>query len=179
MNKHFHFRILAAFAVLMLSAAADLAQQSSGGDYSIEQSVIASGGGTSSDAGNNFSLSGTVGQSIAGAPLSGGDFSMRSGFWQPAPLAPTAAPTRIRGRVLDMSNNPIKNVYVSLSGGSLTAPRVVRTNNFGNFTFDNVESGQFYIISVSHGKYGFSQNTQAFSLMDELTNVVFRADWAY
>lgn len=47
--------------------------------YSISWHKIAGGGGTSS--GGSFQVSGTVGQSDAGSPMSGGSYSVTGGFW--------------------------------------------------------------------------------------------------
>ena len=71
---------LLSFCVLGFICFANNAQPQSGGDFTITQSIIAGGGGQNS-AGGNFSLDGTIGQSIAGDVLSGNSFSVTSGFW--------------------------------------------------------------------------------------------------
>src|SRR5215204_3434986 len=63
--------------ILLLSIMAAHAQ--SGGDFAIRQSVIASGGGGSS--GGSFAVTSTVGEAFAGNVLTGGSFSIASGFW--------------------------------------------------------------------------------------------------
>jgi hypothetical protein len=45
----------------------------------IDPFVIAGGGGSSS--GSTFALTGTIGQAAAGSVMSGGTFSISSGFW--------------------------------------------------------------------------------------------------
>ena len=50
-----------------------------GGDYSIEKSVIASGGGTSQ--GSTITVSGTVGQVTASQQITGASYSLTGGFW--------------------------------------------------------------------------------------------------
>jgi len=52
-----------------------------GGDYTITQSVIATGGGTSS--GGNFTVESTNGQPLAGGLISNPPFNLFSGFWTP------------------------------------------------------------------------------------------------
>ncbi len=47
--------------------------------YSIDWFKIAGGGGTST--GGVYSVTGTIGQSDAGGPLTGGQFSLVGGFW--------------------------------------------------------------------------------------------------
>ena len=61
------------------------------GQYSIDRSTIAGGGGTSTN--GPYSLSGTIGQPDAGR-MSGGNFSLTGGFWAWPTLVQTpGAPT--------------------------------------------------------------------------------------
>ena len=79
------------------------AQAASGGGYTLDKSVIASGGGTSGDqTGALYTVNGTIGQPAAGA-ISGGTYTLNSGFQTAAPAAPTAAGASISGRVLTAS----------------------------------------------------------------------------
>lgn len=55
------------------------AQVASNPPYTLEKTVIASGGQHST--GGQFSLEGTIGQPIAGNVISGGQFAVTSGFW--------------------------------------------------------------------------------------------------
>lgn len=57
------------------------AQVATGGSYSLDQSVIASGGGQNST-GGTFSLDGTIGQPLAGVSSAAAPFSVDGGFWQ-------------------------------------------------------------------------------------------------
>jgi len=52
-----------------------------GTGFTVTGSTFASGGGISS--GGPFSVQGTTGQSNSGTDLSGGGFSVSSGFWEP------------------------------------------------------------------------------------------------
>lgn len=56
------------------------AQVASGGNFTLEQSVIAGGGGQNST-GGQFTLDGTIGQAAAGGELSNSMVSVTSGFW--------------------------------------------------------------------------------------------------
>lgn len=47
--------------------------------YSIDGFTIDGGGGTST--GGVYSVSGTIGQPDAGAPMTGGQYSLTGGFW--------------------------------------------------------------------------------------------------
>jgi len=74
-----HKLSIALFCLLFSSAAT--AQTSSGGPYKINASVI-SGGGATSSAGGNKSITGTVGQSAAGSKQTNGSIVHIAGFWQ-------------------------------------------------------------------------------------------------
>ena len=54
----------------------------SGQVFSIEWHRVTGGGGQS--IGGNFFVSGTIGQAEAGAPMTGGVFSLTGGFWAPS-----------------------------------------------------------------------------------------------
>jgi hypothetical protein len=63
---------------VLLALSLFLASGLRGQEFSLEGSVVASGGGQSS--GGDFALDGTIGQADAG-DLSGGDFELSGGFW--------------------------------------------------------------------------------------------------
>lgn len=171
-NRFFLLTLIFAVALFSLAARAQIA---SGGVYTLEQAVIASGGNASG--GGNYLLEGTSGQSAAGVLMTGTNYDQIGGFWTAPPLAPTSANVTVGGRVLAGKAAPVRGAIVTLTGGTLTAPLIAVTNNFGNFTFTDVEIGHFYIVSVQHKKYGFAQNTRAFTLFEDKTDIVFQADW--
>lgn len=53
--------------------------------FSISRWVIGNGGGTSSS--SSYTLNATVGQTAAGPPLTGGSFTLTSGYWGGASAA--------------------------------------------------------------------------------------------
>src|SRR5882724_7260056 len=67
-----------------------LAHQTKGQTYSIDWDIIG-GGGTVT--GGVYSVSSTVGQSVAGGALAGGSYSLSSGFWSLYVVATPGAPT--------------------------------------------------------------------------------------
>lgn len=150
------------------------AQIATGGNYSLDQAVVGNGGGGS--AGGNYTAQGTTGQSAAGTNMSGGNYSALNGFWSNS-LAPTAASAKIEGRVIGSEGIGLRNISVILTGGTLTSPRIVKTNSFGNFAFEDVEVGQFYVVSVSNKKYGFGQESQTISLTENVSNIIFQSTW--
>jgi len=102
----------------MLLAAVSVQAQS----YSIDWYKIAGGGGTST--GGVYSVSGTIGQADASAPLTGGNFSVTGGFWSlvnvvQTPGAPTLNITR--------SGNTVTVYWQDVSGWSLVQSSSVAT----------------------------------------------------
>lgn len=72
-------------------AGAPLALQGAG--FTIDPYVVAGGGGSST--GGGFTLDGTIGQPAAGGDLTGGTFSLNSGFWPST--SSTSGTTKKRG----------------------------------------------------------------------------------
>lgn len=156
---------------LTVSAAAQISQN---GNYKLDQAVIASGGGTSGSA--TFSVQGTSGQAVAGTASSNGvNYAVRSGFWSPNAFAPTSAGALISGRVITADGRGITNAVLTLSGGALFTPRTIQTSGFGYFTFEDVEIGQSYVLTIKSKRFMFSQNSQFIALMDNVTGIVFQA----
>jgi hypothetical protein len=81
--KNTTFSISLLLSGLLLFVASDSSAQS----YSIDWFKISGGGDTG--AGGNYQISGTIGQSEAGATLSGGRFAMTGGFWSPISVVQT------------------------------------------------------------------------------------------
>jgi ABC-type phosphate transport system permease subunit len=88
MKNQIRFCLTLLFVFVLLTSIA--AAQSSGGSFAITQSVVSNGGGTSSDAGNTFSLVGTIGQSVVGTSVNA-PLSVSAGFWTSQTMTPTAA----------------------------------------------------------------------------------------
>ena len=154
--------------LLVITVSAAVAQ--TGGPYSITQSLIA-GGGVGPSLGATYSLTGTLGQSIAGGNSTGAPYSVRSGFWT-GTLAPTAATVGISGRVLDAAGDPLRNALITLTDGS-GAVIVTRSNAFGYFSFDEVVSGQTYLVNLTARGRQFVP--QVITVRDSLTGLEFRS----
>jgi len=93
------------------------AQIATGGNYTLDQSVIASGGGNSSS--GNFKIEGTAGQSAAGTRQINVPYNFYSGFWTAQPtFAPTAAGVTVGGRVLMISGQGIRNARITMTSGN-------------------------------------------------------------
>jgi len=160
-------------AALACFALFSVVSSQSGGTYTITQSVVASGGSTASS-GGQFTVAGTIGQSVAGQPSTGGAFGTYAGFWTPPPLAPSAAGVTVSGRVQTANGGGIRGVMVNLTNATGLAQTTI-TGSFGYFRFDDVASGETYIISVRAKRFEFAQPTQILTIDDARDDIVFNA----
>ena len=89
----------------------------------------------------------------------------------------TAANASVSGRVLTESGLPIRRATVSIFNASTLETKTVQTNSFGFFRFNDLPVGNFYIVTVNHGKRSFPNNTHAFTLDSDLSGVNFTANY--
>ena len=167
-------RYVSSLVIVVFAVANASAQIATGGSYTLNQAVIANGGGNS--AGGFYAVEGTSGQSAAGTNATGAPYALRGGFWNPL-AGPTAANVSISGRVLREDGLGIRNVRITITGGSLTSPRMALTSSFGHFTFDDIEAGQSYVVSVVSKRYGFAQSSQIINAVDNVNDLVFTSSW--
>ena len=135
---------------IMAVFAASVAAQS-GGQFQIEKSVIAGGGGQT--AGATYTLDATVGQPVAGTTSTGGTFELGGGFWGGG-AAVVASTASVSGRVLTSDGRGLRNVTVSITD-SLGVTRITTTSSFGFFSFDSVNTGQVYTFRISSRLFRF------------------------
>lgn len=173
--KNLIWRSIAVSFVVSTLTAVSFGQVASGGPYTIEQSVIAGGGGASTA--GPYTMEGTVGQPAAGTGMTASGYFMRGGFWTPAPFGPTAATVTVSGRVTYGQSIGIKNINVILAGGKLTAPKIAITNQLGQYLFEDVEAGQSYVLSISSKRFTFAEPVKFFNVFEALTDVNFQGEW--
>lgn len=162
--------------VALLAAGAADAQVASNPPYTLEQAVVAGGGGTSTGgAGNIYKIEGAIGQPVAGTTSANVPFTIRSGFFTPAPFAPTAALAKISGRILTADGRGIRNVSVTMTNAA-GETRMAFSSSFGYFTFENVMVGEVYILTVRAKQFQFSQSVQAIALSEDTTDINFIAN---
>lgn len=89
-------------------------------------------------------------------------------------LAPTAANLSISGRITGVKGNAIARVSISITDTN-GVTRIVQTNTFGYYRFDELEAGETYILSAIHKRYQFTPSTQIVSLKDATDDVNFTA----
>lgn len=158
-------RNISAVCLMILTIAAHSYAQSGGG-FDITKSVLAGGGGTST--GGSFSITGTIGQSLAGTTSSGGSFQLTSGFWGGS--AAPASDVTISGRVTSPSGIRIQNAIVILIDSSGTR-RFATTSSLGIYTFNMVATGQSYTLTIDSKRYRFAP--KFLDVNGSLTNVDF------
>ncbi len=172
-------KILAILAITLLSVFAAKAQIAQGGNYSLDQSVIAGGGGTSADStGNLYSLTGAIGQAVADTTgASNSPYKIQSGFFTPATLSPTAATVNIGGRVTTTGGRGIRNIQITLTDASGSV-RTAMTTAFGYYRFTDVAAGGVYIITAQGKRFTFTQPTQVLNVSDDTNDINFIGDAA-
>jgi len=171
MNK-IYFNIAAVSAIIFAAHIFAKSQIAQGGNFSLDQSVIASGGGDASS--GSYSLTGTIGQSAAGTDSTNGGFSLKGGFWTTIRIAPTAASANIEGRILTANGQGIRNVIVILTDSN-GAIRSTSSGTFGFFKFDDLTVGNVYTITLLSKRYQFEQPSQVLYLLDNVADLRFTA----
>ena len=138
---------------IMAVFAASVAAQS-GGQFQIEKSVVAGGGGQTT--GGQFVLDATIGESVAGTKSTGGTFEVGSGFWGGG--ATPSANVTVSGRVLTSDGRGLRNATVSITDSNGVS-RIATTSSFGFFSFDNVSAGQAYTFRIFSRFFRFQPRT--------------------
>ncbi|HEX6127225.1 MAG TPA: carboxypeptidase-like regulatory domain-containing protein [Pyrinomonadaceae bacterium] len=91
-------------------------------------------------------------------------------------LQPTAAPASVSGRITDSFGTGIGGARLTLvdaqSGNSFSA----LSNSFGYYTIEGAEAGNFYVMTVSHKRYTFADDTRSFTLNEDLAGMDFVAN---
>jgi Putative Ig domain/Carboxypeptidase regulatory-like domain len=83
---------------------------------------------------------------------------------------PTAADSSIRGRVITPSGRGLSNAFVNLINTTTGETRLAKTTTFGYFNFQQLETGDFYVISVKSKRYYFE--SRSFTLNDNIEDLV-------
>jgi hypothetical protein len=88
----------------------------------------------------------------------------------------TAANVSVSGRVMDAFGSPISRATVQIQNLSNGEIRSISTGSFGYYFFDELPSGDNYLVTVSHKRYTFSNSSSLFTLNDAIVNLDFTAD---
>ncbi len=88
-------------------------------------------------------------------------------------LAPSAASASIGGRIRNAAGSGIRNAIITISGASLAEPRSVRSSSFGYYTFENLQAGETYTLSIGAKRFTFASSAQVVTLNDNVADADF------
>ena len=91
-------------------------------------------------------------------------------------LTPSAASVGISGRAVDSRGNGVSGAQIVLTDVSTGLARTTVTNPFGHYSIGGAEVGNYYVLSISHKRYTFADDTRTFLLTEELAGVDFVAE---
>ncbi len=91
-------------------------------------------------------------------------------------LGTTAASVSISGRVITARGRGISKVLMMMTGSS-GVTRSVLTNMLGFYNFADVAPGETYIFSVSSKRYSFNQIQQVYTIVEQIDDMNFVADY--
>jgi hypothetical protein len=89
------------------------------------------------------------------------------------PVAPTAAPATISGRVIRPDGTALGGVTINL-GGNASARTI--TSGDGQYRFENVPTDAFYSVTPGLANYSFSPASRSFALLGNMTDAGFTAN---
>lgn len=95
------------------------------------------------------------------------------GLWQIPLFGPTAANVTISGRIMDQAGQGIRGAIVTVTD-SAGNPRRTVSSTFGYYSFDDVATGQTYVIGVNSKRYQFSP--KSITVNEQLSGVDFVAE---
>ena len=101
---------------------------------------------------------------------------MVAGGWGIEFLQTTAAGVSLSGRVTTAGGAGIRNARVVVTGNSLPEPRTVNTGTFGYFTFEGLQAGETYVVTVNSQRFTFAVPSRVVTLVDNLTDFDFAAE---
>ncbi|MEO8648465.1 MAG: carboxypeptidase-like regulatory domain-containing protein [Acidobacteriota bacterium] len=88
-------------------------------------------------------------------------------------LSPSAADSNVQGRVVSAGGNGIGGARLTITNAATLEVTTALTNPFGFYTFEGLESGSIYFISVNHRRFTFNENTKLLTVNDSLSGVNF------
>ena len=85
-------------------------------------------------------------------------------------IGSTAAGVAVAGRVLTPDGRGVRNAIVTITAADGSIRRAT-TSSFGNYQFDDVESGGSYVVGVSNKRYRFA--SRVLQVVDSVSDVDF------
>ena len=99
-----------------------------------------------------------------------------AGGWGIEFFGPTAANVSLSGRVSTAEGNGLRNARVTITGNSLSEPRVTTTGSFGTYSFEGLEAGRTYVVTVNSKRFTFQMPSRVITVADNVTDADFIAD---
>jgi len=90
-------------------------------------------------------------------------------------INPTAAPAMVSGRIRDESGKPVARVLVTVINLSTGEYLQTQTDMSGRYRFENLPTGEDYLVRVYSRKYTFTSNNRVISLLEDLADFDFTA----
>ena len=90
-------------------------------------------------------------------------------------INPTASPAMVKGRIAAENGKPAARVFVTAINLSSGEYLQTQTNMFGRYTFENLVTGDDYLVTVSSPRYTFTPNNRIISLFENLSGLDFVA----
>lgn len=87
--------------------------------------------------------------------------------------APTSGEAKISGRISGADGSPLGGAVLQLSGG---AERTAITDSEGNYSFLNLEAGDFYTVTPSLANFHFAPGSRSISLLSNQADASFSGD---
>ena len=143
--------MFAALAFLIVTTPAQ-----TGGDFTITQSVIASGGGAS--AGGAFIVESTNGQPLAGGLISNPPFDLFSGFWTPEPLR---QPGTVSGKITYANALTSTVVPFATLNAAGSLPLSAMTDSNGDYFLSGFGLGAYTVTPSKNNQVNGISNLDA------------------
>lgn len=86
---------------------------------------------------------------------------------------PSSADATITGRALTMTGTGVSGARIQLTNLATGQTRMVNTNPFGYYTFQELDVAELYQISISHKSHQFIESHRTFTLDSDLTGLDF------
>ena len=130
--------------IVLYSAGALLISGAAFAQYSLNKQRIAGGGGAST--GGTYALTGTIGQSEAGGPMTGAGYALTSGYW--SAVIPVQDPG---GPVLTITKNPNQSMTIRWPSPSpgLILQQSANLTSWTNSTYPVSDDGTFRSVNFT------------------------------
>lgn len=122
---------------------------------------------------DNTGYNGTLAATPTSLSTAGANTAYRGVAFAPGRV--TAAEVSLSGRILTAEGRGITNARVTISGGSLAEPITIVTGRRGSYTFNELQSGETYVVTVGARRFYFNEASRVYSMNDSVTDADFVA----